>query len=420
MRLRVLAFAVPFIACASAGVLGAISVAQAQQVPVANNSNINDAPGVAASTGITLSGSNASLYNTATTPYAFALPGATWTITSQPSGSTITLNDGSGNYGYFNHSVGTYTLNLVNSLTITGGNNGNTFGGAFYVGTLDLSSSSGNITLSGNSVTGFGGNGGAICSSNVNLSASGAITLSGNSAVGTGGGARGGAIYATSGNVNLSTASGNISLSGNSVTDTDTVQGGAIYAKGGGNVSLSAASGDIILSGNSATSPNGVAQGGAIYTIDGNVSLSAASGAISLSGNSVTGGGGGEGGAIWAATSAGTVPHDVSLSAARGISLSGNSATTTFRQSSGGAITSTGNVSLSTASGDINLSGNSIAAPGVNRVYGGAIYAGYNVSLSAPSGSINLSENSATGTTGYRAVNAAMLAQPENGFSCDW
>jgi len=375
MRLRVLALAVLVMAGLSVGGVGAVSMAQAQSVP--DGGNIA-APGMATPSGVTLDGPTARLFDPALPPslpnYEYNLP-PTWTITSPVAGATIILNDGSGHYGYFSPLGvgGTWTLNLVNSLSLTGG----------HVGSY---ASGGAMSISGN----------------LTLSASGAVNLSGNSATSTvTSGGFGGAMD-IGGNLNLA-ASGGISLSGNSATNTapgGKAMGGAIYAMG--EMSLSAASGNITLSGNSATAS--LAQGGAIYNTGGNTTLSAPSGAITLSGNSITGNGQWvEGGAIWTRYSNNAVPTtaDVSLSAANGITLSGNSVTGSGTLGiDGGAITNRGNVSLSTTSGDIILSGNSVTATG-NDAYGGAIYTWGNVDLSAASGAINISENSVTGTTGY-------------------
>ena len=311
--------------------------------------NVTTPGSLTAATGTTAPASNA-IWNLQSTGIflntAVTMPTGTPGLTVNGNGNTLTLNDGSGNFGLFSNTVSgaAVTLNL-SDITLTGGAGSFGFGGVISngVGGVTTINTTGNVSLSGN--TASTGSGGTIYSgsSDVNISHGngGAITLSNNIA-----GQGGGAIFAF-GSVNIGTgAGGTITLSGN----TGGLDGGAIYA-GTGGVSISTGdNGAIALTNNTAARI-----GGAIDAVTGNVNISTGAGGT--------------------------------------ITLSGNTASSSF----GGAIFGGGDVNINTgAGGTVTLSNNTAG----NR--GGAIYAQANVTLNAAGGNITFSGN--TQTTGANAI----------------
>lgn len=286
---------------------------------------------------------NAILTNGTSASYAKALP-SVLTIKGVSGGSTITLNDGAGHYGYF--TGGAITLNL-SDVTFTGGR-GNTTGVINATTSLILDTT-GSVAFLNNSSTSYGG---AIRSAGA-LSISGdTLTLANNTAT------RGGAIY--SGGTTTITATA-IFITGNTLTGTGTIYGGGIYSVQ-----------DMQLSGAVTVSNNTIAsgQGGGLYSagalvIDG-----------SLTGNHNTAGSGA------VASGGGNL-----VTITGGVSLDGNLATT--GQGGGisvyGALTASAN--LATVSGDVSLTNNTSARGG------GAVYSSGSISIGNADAIVTISNN---------------------------
>ncbi len=255
-------------------------------------------------------------------------------------------------------------IRVVNSgtLTITNVNDGqsdtvdvlfkdikntSTYGGAIYAYNGLTISHNGDVSFSGNSASGSGSSGGAICANegNVTISDNGNVFFTGNSSTGSTY-SYGGAIYASNGNVTISN-NGDVSFSRNSGSGRRSViyapvareiiydeyysYGGAICAS---TVTISN-NGDVSFAGNSVYSSAdsafmvalSAAHGGAIYASNGNVTISHNDN-VSFAGNSASSTGSLEirsnassyGGAICAYSGAVTISHNGD------VSFSGNSA----------------------------------------------------------------------------------------------
>jgi len=172
--------------------------------------------------------------------------------------------------------LGGSELEITETITITGpgpGAPGLTIDARQSSRVLNFSSTSGDLTLEGLTVTGGQS---AASGGGIRFNSSGALmltssTVSGNST--TGDFARGGGIYTSSGNVSLTSST----VSGNITTGTF-AYGGGIYTNSG-SVSLTSST----VSGNSGT--GSYARGGGIFTYFGSVSLASST----VSGNSTTG-----------------------------------------------------------------------------------------------------------------------------------
>lgn len=356
--------------------------ATAATITVPNGTNLNTLTPVNGDTWTLLG--NAYLSNGASASFAKALPAnLTFTINGASTGSTVTLNDGAGHYGYL--SAGSATLNLSN-VTFTGGNNNAGSGGAIYAtGSLTLNTS-GTVAFNGNATSTAASKYGGAIYAGAGLTVNGGLTANNNVAsIGSGA-----AIYVNTGNL---TVSGSTTLSGNiGGTTTTSYPGGAINTPNGG-IYLATTSGDAVLTNNSATSSGGVAYVGGNGTTypAANVSIGNSGGTVTITGNKAGYNGvsgiyvntTASGGAIYA-----TLNNGVTTLTGSTVTLSNNTA-----PGSGGGI-----YSASTVVNGSLIANNNVATNG----FGGAIYAGAgNVTVS---GGASMNGNVA-GAGGGAAVN---------------
>lgn len=217
--------------------------------------------------------------------YSKALPAAL-TINGVSGGSSITMSDTLGHYGYF--SGGNLTLSL-SDVAISGGKQ--EMGGSINAASLILNTT-GTVAFNNNSVNAVAANtlgyGGAIYTSvggvkvNGNFSASDNSSGSSNKKQYSG---MGGAVY-SSGEF---TVSGSLTLNNNTTTEGERALsyintyaglGGGIYTTGAVSVA-----GTVIADGNRAIGEQAGGAGGVIYSKDGSVSLAQASGDVILTNN---------------------------------------------------------------------------------------------------------------------------------------
>ena len=373
---------------------------------------------------------NATLFDPAATAPSFALalpagaPGLS--INGVASGSTITLNDGAGHFGFFVVGAGG-TLSL-SDVTMTGGSDPGSGGAINSPGALTLNTS-GVISLTNDRAVGSGGG----------IATGGMLTIVGGAAANgvpapattliissDSAGQFGGAVDAGSGLV-LTGSYNSILLQGDLSGATN--NGGAIRVQGAPFTINATVEGDFTVSDNTegsngafwatqgfsiaptttvggtmAFTNNGGNAGGAIYT-DGAITMGGSYGNILIADNT---GRAGRGGALRAATA---ITIDATVSGT--MAVTGNSAV-----GDGGAFVATGGfVTVTGSYGAINFSGNTsgtdatgaFAVPGVQcGGGGGAICAGNgNLTISATvAGTMTFADNTAVrGNGGALAAN---------------
>ena len=240
----------------------------------------------------------------------------------------------------------------------------NVAGGVFY----DASNSTSSIPNNDIRINANGSNedGVSVLFDNVSLSSIGSVY--------------GGVAYMTRGHLQISENQGDVVFSSNgiSTTGSKTLNGGAIFLGTGATANLDNNQGDVIFSGNTATGETGASHGAAVYGTDGAAtafSASGNSGQVAFSDNAAAGKTA-NGAAIYMAS--GSITMDGNGS----VLISGNHAdntTTTNSKMYGGAIYSTGLLSISGNTGSVTIENNylSTRATGTvatNSVMGGAIY----------------------------------------------
>ncbi|WP_213774684.1 autotransporter outer membrane beta-barrel domain-containing protein [Bradyrhizobium sp. dw_78] len=382
--------------------------AQAQTVPDGTNLATLGAP---TNTTVWNLQGGASLYDPAAlaTSFGLTLPGMPGlTINGATGGSTITLNDAAGHFGYFSAPDAT-TLTL-NNITLTGGSE--TDGGAINgAGALTVSGSG--LTLLNNAATGGRGggiyavgavtvnapltatdniantSGGAIYAGG-DLTANGNVTATGNTATVN----SGGALY-SAGNMTLTGATN--TLTNNTAVNGVNGVGGALFALGnvtvvnaltasgnradvggavgtnGGSISLAGTSGNLSLTGNTAT-----LYGGSVASLLGNITLGNAAGTVTITGNNA----GGSGGAI--GTLAG---GSVTLTGSG--SVSGNTAGGNGGAIATGILGGAGDITLTASGGNLSVTSNTAGGNG------GALFLASGIlDLNATGGNITFSNNS--------------------------
>ena len=190
----------------------------------------------------------------------------------------------------------------------------------------------------------------------------------------------GGVAYMTKGHLQISENQGDVVFSSNGISTVGgkTLNGGAIYLAAGATAHLDNNQGDVIFSGNTATGETGSSLGAAVYGTGGAAtafSASGNSGQVAFSDNAAAGNTA-NGAAIYMAS--GSITMDGNGS----VLISGNHAdntTTTNSKMYGGAIYSTGLLSISGNTESVTIENNylSTRATGTaakNSVMGGAIY----------------------------------------------
>ena len=240
----------------------------------------------------------------------------------------------------------------------------NVAGGVFY----DASNSTSSIPNNDIRINANGSNedGVSVLFDNVSLSSIGSVY--------------GGVAYMTKGHLQISENKGDVVFSSNSISTvgSKTLNGGAIYLGTGATAHLDNNQGDVIFSNNTATGETGSSHGAAVYGTGGAAtafSASGNSGQVAFSDNAAAGKTA-NGAAIYMAS--GSITMDGNGS----VLISGNHAdntTTTNSKMYGGAIYSTGLLSISGNTGSVTIENNylSTRATGTaatNSVMGGAIY----------------------------------------------
>ena len=240
----------------------------------------------------------------------------------------------------------------------------NVAGGVFY----DASNSTSSIPNNDIRINANGSNedGVSVLFDNVSLSSIGSVY--------------GGVAYMTRGHLQISENQGDVVFSSNGISTvgSKTLNGGAIYLGTGATAHLDNNQGDVIFSGNTATGETGASHGAAVYGTGGAAtafSASGNSGQVAFSDNAAAGKTA-NGAAIYMAS--GSITMDGNGS----VLISGNHAdntTTTNSKMYGGAIYSTGLLSISGNTGSVTIENNylSTRATGTvatNSVMGGAIY----------------------------------------------
>ena len=256
-----------------------------------------------------------------------ALP-ANLTINGAPGGSTITLNDGAGHYGYFSSSAAT-TLNLSN-VTFTGGS-ATTFSESLRGGAINAAAG---LTINSSGTVAFVGNaarttGGAIYVTTGGMRVNGNLDLINNTS-----NSNGGAVYIGNGGF---TVTGAVNFEGNNTfydSSTLNLGGGAVFSYG--DIALATAGGDVRLVNNRTK-----AFGGAIYAGYSNVFIGNGSGNVTITGNRA---GINVGGQVLSDTGGGAIE----AGGAQGITISGTTITIADNgaSSSGGALYSTNSTTL--------------------------------------------------------------------------
>ena len=186
------------------------------------------------------------------------------TVVSNQSGTNRTISTSAANTSLFaDSSTGALTLSDLSVSGFSNDGTSYTYGGAIDAGNMVLQAS-GPVTFSGNRVTGEGQCGGALnADGHLDFSGTGTVTFIGNTATGTD--VSGGAVCV--GNL-TTTGKGKLVFENNSANDTDSddfgAEGGAIYAN---TLNLS---GPSTFTNNQAISKSkAISKGGAIYSNDG-------------------------------------------------------------------------------------------------------------------------------------------------------
>ena len=264
------------------------------------------------------------------------------TINGAAGGSTITLNNGAGNYGGLGGGGSPLILTLSN-VTFTGGSQAN--GGAILVSNDLVLNTAGTVAFNNNvaTSTSVGDGGGAINSF--------ALTVNGSLSLNSNRGQVGGAL-----NVNGLTVNGNLTAANN----TATIGGGVAYS-----FAPVLVTGNVTLISNTAT---------AIYASSNSISLATQTGDVVLQNNVSTGGGGALfAGAITLGNGGGVVTLTGNSSAGGGVmqatgllTISGNTVTISNNSSTGiggGAIIATVAANI-TSTGVLTISNNTSATIG--------------------------------------------------------
>jgi predicted outer membrane repeat protein len=431
-------------ALAGAGLTSSLAMAQAVPVPGGTDLSTLTAPA---------DGTIWSLQGDVTSSAAVTLPTGASGLTINGQGHTLTLNNGSGNYGVLSGPAPTaspVTLTL-NGLTLTGGQGVGdlTVGGITYTNagaivgnvltintdTLTLTNNSallnsgggiytansltinGNLTASQNAA-GVGGNfgGGVLWTSGTgDITVTGNVTMDSNTATGGAG-----AIGNKNANVNLATTSGTEVR----ITNTNGVSGGTGSGAGGGvfaggsvtiggsannNVAVTLTNdnidqngggiyangsvtinGSLTATGNTAgTVASGIYGGGAIGTNTGNITVT---GSVDMENNTAAWGG--------ALGTASANSGDIILASAAGsnVTVLNNTATNIY---GGGALeTNGGNVVIGNST--TNPNGTVIISNNTSADQGGAIWAYLAVSITG--NAITLSQNQSSASTAGGAI----------------
>ena len=314
-------------------------------------------------------------------------------------------------------------------------------GGAFWLGdnnaTLDISRNAGGVVFQNISLKHDGGTydtrGGAIYdqSSPTTTYHANVISICGNGVGEDGisvlfdnisaeskGGIYGGAIYLKMGQLQISENKGNVVFSSNSISaeGTKNVNGGAIYMAASSIVHIDNNKGDVVFSGNTATSGTLNSYGAAVYGTGGattSFSASGNSGQVAFTDN-VSSGRTANGAAIYMAS--GSIMLDNNGS----VLISGNHAdnvTTDYSKMYGGAIYSTGLLSISGNTGSVTIQDNYLSTEATqttvtNSVMGGAIYSTSKaMTLSHNAGGISITGNhvDATGVSASAYVGGGAI-----------
>ena len=336
-----------------AGISAAASPASAQTV-VPDGTNLATLGSPAAGDVWNLRGS-ATLFDPAAVAPSFALDlsavGASGlTIVGANGGSTITLNDGAGHFGYFgNATASAVTLNLSN-ITITGGSEGASGGAIASSGDLTLNTS-GAVTLSNDETTTSSTNGGGIWSG-------GKVTIVGGAAV------DGTAVPTT-----LTLKSDSVGWSG-----------GGVYAAAG--ILLTGSYNSILLEGDTSGTLNASGSGGAFYTTGALTISATVTGDVTVTGNTAA-----SNGAFWA--SQGVIIDPTTM-------VGGTMAFTNNAGNAGGAIYTDSAITIGGSYGNIVFADNT----GRNG-RGGALRAASGITIDTTvSGTLSVTGNSALGDGG--------------------
>ena len=306
-------------------------------------------------------------------------------------GSSLSISDNSGKVSFTDYDITTETTGQAVN------------GGVFWLGsntaTLEISRNSGGVVFQNLAITRESGTGaiygGVIYDSSSSTSTTpnndirlnangcndgGVSVLFDNVAVSSTGNISGGVVYMKMGHLQVAGNQGDVVFSSNSISTTGskTLNGGAIYLGTGATAHLDNNQGNVIFSGNAATGETGSTLGAAVYGTGGAAtafSASGNSGQVVFSNNAASGKKA-NGAAIW--MDKGSITMDGNGS----VLISGNHAdnlTTSNAQMYGGAIYTTGLLSISGNTGNVTIQDNylSTKATGAvagNSVMGGAIY----------------------------------------------
>ena len=343
-------------------------------------------------------------------------------------GSELYISDNSGSVSFKNYDCTVTTKIKAN-------------GGAFWLGDnnarLDISGNAGGVVFQNISLKHEGGTyeirGGAIYdqSSPTTTTRANVISLCRNGAGKDGvsvlfdnisaesaGNVYGGAIHLKMGQLQIAENRGDVVFSSNSISTTGskTLNGGAIYLGTGATAHLDNNQGDVIFSNNTATGETGSSLGAAVYGTGGAAtafSASGNSGQVAFTNNAAAGKKA-NGAAIW--MDKGSITMDGNGS----VLISGNHAdntTTTDAQMYGGAIYSTGLLSISGNTGTVTIQDNYLSTKTTrtaagNSVMGGAIYSnGKSMTISNNAGGVSITGNhvDATGVSASSYVGGGAI-----------
>ena len=306
-------------------------------------------------------------------------------------GSSLSISDNSGKVSFSDYDIIPETTSQdVN-------------GGVFWLGsntaTLEISRNAGGVTFQNLAITRASGtgaiNGGVIYDGSSSTSTTpnndirinangcnegGVSVLFDNVTISSTGNISGGVAYMAKGHLQIAENRGDVVFSSNSISTTGskTLNGGAIFLGTGATANLDNNKGNVIFRGNTATGETGSSLGAAVYGSGGAATAFSAcgnSGQVAFT-NNVASGKTANGAAIYMAS--GSITMDGNGS----VLISGNHADNTTTSNSkmyGGAIYSTGLLSISGNAGNVSIQDNylSTAATGTaatNSAMGGAIY----------------------------------------------
>ena len=306
-------------------------------------------------------------------------------------GSSLSISDNSGKVSFTDYDITTETTSQAVN------------GGVIWLGsnttTLEISRNAGGVVFQNLAITRESGTGaiygGVIYDSSSSTSTTpnndirinangcneaGVSVLFDNVAISSSANISGGVAYMKMGHLQIAENQGDVVFSSNSISTvgSKTLNGGAIYLGTGATAHLDNNQGDVIFSNNTATGETGSSLGAAVYGTGGAAtafSASGNSGQVAFTNNAAAGKKA-NGAAIYMAS--GSITMDGNGS----VLISGNHAdntTTSTSQMYGGAIYSTGLLSISGNTGTVTIQDNylSTKATGTaagNSVMGGAIY----------------------------------------------